>query len=282
LARLNLVTATSPTMTSPIERRDFLGMTMSGAVAAGLGITNTTRPPRVVAPPGVTFPRQDPAMVQEVVGASHRDLARVKQLVEARPALARAAVDWGFGDWEDALGAASHTGRYEIADLLIKYGARPTIFSAAMMGQLETVKAFIATSPGVQRVLGPHSITLLSHARAGGDRARAVRDYLELLGDADIAPPSVPLEAALKAAYIGSYSFGAAAEERLDVTDGPQGLAITRPGLPFARALKHVGNHEFFPPGAEAVRVRFSVADGKATSLTVLDADVVVNAMRTA
>ena len=32
-----------------------------------------------------------------------------------------------------------------------------------MLGQLDVVKAAIAASPGVQRVKGPHSITLLRH-----------------------------------------------------------------------------------------------------------------------
>jgi len=49
--------------------------------------------------------------------------------------------------------------------------ARPTVFSAAMPGQLDTVKALATSMPECQRILGPHGITLLSHARAGGDRA---------------------------------------------------------------------------------------------------------------
>src|SRR5690349_17384360 len=111
-------------MSSSIERRGFLGIAMSGAAVAGLGFDPTSRILRTTAALGASFPRQDPEMVQEMVTVSHGNLARVKQLVEAHPALARAAFDWGFGDWEDALGAASHTGRYEIAELLIKNGAR--------------------------------------------------------------------------------------------------------------------------------------------------------------
>ena len=35
---------------------------------------------------------------------------RVKELVGRQPALAKATWDWGFGDWETSLGAASHVG----------------------------------------------------------------------------------------------------------------------------------------------------------------------------
>ena len=91
-----------------------------------------------------------------------------------RPALAKVSFDWGFGDWETPIDAASHIGNREAAEFLIANGARATIFSAAMLGQLDAVKAFIAASPGIQRTPGPHSITLLGHAMAGGPQAQAV------------------------------------------------------------------------------------------------------------
>ena len=59
---------------------------------------------------------------------SHNDIKRVRELVERQPALARASLDWGFGDWETAIDAASHVGRRDIAEFLIANGARPTIF----------------------------------------------------------------------------------------------------------------------------------------------------------
>ena len=65
--------------------------------------------------------------------------------------MARASIDWGFGDWETCLDAAAHVGNKPIADFLLAHGARPTIFSAAMMGQLDAVKAFIAARPGIQK-----------------------------------------------------------------------------------------------------------------------------------
>jgi hypothetical protein len=262
-----------------IQRRDFLGI--SAAVVLGPRFTMAATEHPTPSTGALGFPRQDPSMVEEMVRVAHSDLARVKQLVDAHPALAKAAVDWGFGDWEDALGAASHTGRYEIAEYLIAHGARPTIFSATMMGHLETVKAFVAAMPGCQRILGPHSLTLLSHAKAGGERARATRAFLEQLGDADISPTSAPLDPARRSVYAGSYEFGSAADERLEVTaEGAAGLAITRPGLPFARGLRHLGNHEFFPIGAEAVRIRFTVVEDRAVALSVNDPDPLVKAKR--
>ena len=78
------------------------------------------------------YPAIDDETASEVVGKSHSDFDKVKALVTKRPELARASWDWGFGDWESALGAASHMGRRDIAELLISFGARPTIFTYAM------------------------------------------------------------------------------------------------------------------------------------------------------
>src|SRR5262249_28866467 len=128
----------------------------------------------VTDPLTTAFPSHPPELAREMVIAAHARVPRVRELVGRWPTLARAAIDWGFGAWEDALGAASHTGNREIAELLVENGARPTIFSAAMLGQLDVVKAFVAASPGIETVHGPHSITLLRHAMAGGARAQGV------------------------------------------------------------------------------------------------------------
>jgi hypothetical protein len=138
------------------------------------------------------FPTQPPELAREMVTVSHFDLKRVQVLVEARPSLARACWDWGFGDWETSLGAASHMGNRAIAEYLISKGAHPSLFSAAMLGHLEVVKAFVAAQAGIQRIRGPHSISLLAHARMGGEAAHSTFDFLQSLGDADAEPP-VPL-----------------------------------------------------------------------------------------
>jgi hypothetical protein len=214
-------------------------------------------------------------MVREVVATAHGNFARLKELVDARPALARAAVDWGFGDWEDALGAASHMGRRDIAEYLIANGARPSIFSAAMLGQLDVVKAFVAASPGIQRIAGPHSISLLAHARAGGPAADAVRQYLDALGDAD-APPTAPLSPADMASLSGTYVFGPNASDRIAMTVETLGLTFTRQGA-IGRPLRHLGNRVFHPAGAAEVRIAFA---GTPPAITITDGALTVTARR--
>jgi hypothetical protein len=230
-------------------------------------------------PPG--FPSQDLARVKEMVGASHGNLDRVRELLGESPALAKATYDWGYGDWETALGAASHVGNREIAALLIANGARPDLFTFAMLGQLDVVKASISASPGIQRALGPHGLTLLHHADKGGEPAAAVVAFLEQLGDADIGHTSLPLTDEQKRTYAGDYAFGAKPSQVLRIGVNKSGtLGITRQPDGVSRVLYHQGNHEFHPAGAPAVRLRFAVENGNAVGLSVLDGGKVLSARR--
>lgn len=262
------------------SRRAFVGMSMSSgwALAAIEGHTRWRAQPPTGALPG-WLPQLDPAVVQETVALSHRDLAGVRALVERRPALANAAVDWGFGDWEDALGAAAHTGRREIAELLLAHGARLSLFAATMLGQLDVVKAIVSASPGIQRTLGPHGIPLLAHARAGGLAAEPVVTFLEAVGGADVRTPTQPLEPADRDAVVGRYSFGAASGEWFDVDVQNNQLAITRSGGS-RRNLFHSGALVFFPVGAPNVRIAFARTGGKVTAMTIADPEVYVTATR--
>jgi hypothetical protein len=224
------------------------------------------------------FPSQPPELVQEMVVVAHGNVPRVKALVERRPTLAKAAWDWGFGDWETALGAASHVGNREIATLLLANGAHPTIFSAAMLGQLDIVKAFIAASPGIQRTRGPHSIPLLAHAAAGGPAAAPVVEYLKTVQGADDRLAAQPLSDADVAKLTGTYGFGVTPSDRIEITAARGQLQFARPGH-YGRGLIHLGSYEFCPIGAESVRVRFTEADG-AVTLAVHDPDVVLSATK--
>jgi hypothetical protein len=225
------------------------------------------------------LPRQSPQLVQEVVAESHRSLARVRELVERQPALANATVDWGFGDWESALGAASHVGQRDIAELLLAHGAAPTLFSAAMLGQLDVVKALVAARPGVQRTLGPHGITLLAHARAGKATAEPVAAFLATLGDADTRTPTAPLAPADRDAVVGEYRFGPGERDRFVVDVERDVLGIVRPGGS-RRNLFHTGQLVFFPVGAPAVKVAFAREGGAVRRLSVADPEVLVTAER--
>ena len=227
-----------------------------------------------------SFPSHEPDLAREMVAVSHGNVARVRELLAGRPALANAAWDWGFGDWESALGAASHVGNREIAGLLIASGARPSIFSAAMLGQFDAVKAFIAASPGVQKVRGPHGITLLAHAKAGGADAAPVATYLESVGDADVRYRNDALSELDRIAIAGTYSFGEAPAARFVVAVGDRGPTIQRQGAA-ARNIFHLGGRVFHPTGADAVRIRFAPGD-RATSLTIEDGPLLVTATRVA
>lgn len=222
------------------------------------------------------FPAQDPDVVRGVVVAAHGKVGRLKALVGRQPALAKATYDWGFGDWETALGGAAHVGHREIAEYLIASGAQPTIFSAAMLGQLDVVKAFVAAAPGVQRVRGPHGIPLLRHALAGGSAAKPVADYLTTLGDAD-APPAAPLSPADLATLAGAYAIEDGGPEPVVVTASNGQLTFALAGR--SRGLRHLGSYAFHPAGAEQVRVVFA-PDAGGVRLAVHDPDIVLRARK--
>jgi hypothetical protein len=258
-----------------VSRRWFLGIVPAAALIP-LSVPATVGASQ--AGPSDTFPRHDGALAREIVGASHGNISRVKELVSASPALARASWEWGYGDWETALGAASHVGNKEIAAVLLAAGAHPTIFSAAMLGQLEAVKAFVTAAPGIQKTRGPHGITLLDHARAGN--SADVVKYLESIGDADLRYRNEPLSEDDAAGLLGTFAFGAGATERFVVSRNARGaLVMKREGEP-DRNLFHHGGRIFNPPGAETVRIRFEPATGRATTVTVVDGVLQVKGTR--
>jgi hypothetical protein len=124
-------------------------------------------------------PELAPELVNEFVLKAHGDLEVVKRLLEEEPALLNAAWDWGGGDWETGLGAAAHVGRRDIALYLLERGARMDVFAAAMLGEVEVVRAMLEAQPSLRDSHGPHGIPLVAHAEAGGEEARKVLDLLQ-------------------------------------------------------------------------------------------------------
>jgi hypothetical protein len=127
-------------------------------------------------------------MLQDFVIFAHSDMDMVKKLLEQKPGLINGAVDWGAGDFETALGGASHMGRQDIVEFLLEQGARIDIFCAAMMGQLEAVKAFLTLQPKLIDAKGPHGFSLHFHAQVGAERSVAVLDYLQSIKPIELKP----------------------------------------------------------------------------------------------
>jgi len=120
-------------------------------------------------------------LVEEFVRVAHSDLDRTRELLEEEPGLVNASWDWGGGDFETALGSASHMGRKDIANYLLEKGARLDLFAAAMLGKLDIVKATLESFPDAINTPGPHGIPLIAHVKAGGEEAQSVYEFLESL-----------------------------------------------------------------------------------------------------
>lgn len=272
-------------MGNDVSRRELVGLGAAAGVLLGWHASDVRSAPPDAAPtklwPG--FPRQDAKLVAAVVGAAHRDLARVKELVTAHPPLVNAWWDWGFGDWESPLGAASHVGRREIAEFLLDRGARIDVFAAAMLGMTDVLKAFVAARPGIQKTLGPHGIPLLSHAKAGGEKAKDAVNYLESLGDAGIGPKVAALPPGQKESYFGKFA-SKEADVRLECRVNMSGMLVLDVKVgsaeSTARNLNFLGEDEFFPSGVPSVRIRFSMEGGKATAVAIRANEHILTAVR--
>jgi hypothetical protein len=126
-------------------------------------------------------PPFDRARVKRFVIAGHVNLAAVKAMLAEEPRLINGTIDWGNGDFETALGGASHMGRRDIAEYLLEHNARMDIFAATMLGKIDIVKAAVAAFPNIIHVPGPHGIPLIVHAQKGGPPAKVVLEFLQSL-----------------------------------------------------------------------------------------------------
>lgn len=267
-------------MNSQTSRRDLLlagtQTALTATVFAGMsGAPTRADGPKTGADAGKLwpgYPRIDPKLVNEVVGASHFNEPRVKELVKGYPELVNACWDWGFGDWETPLGAASHVGHRGIAEFLLTQGARIDIFAAAMLGFTDVVKALVAAQPGAQRTLGPHGITLLAHAKAGGKAAADTLAYLEKLSDADEGVKVKPLAVEDRRKYLGQFACQQPEVKLVCKLNKSERLVIdveAGDNRSTGRLIHYLGDDEFFPAGVLSVRIRFALDNGKANAVTI-------------
>jgi ankyrin repeat protein len=104
------------------------------------------------------------ADVEELVGNAHGNLARVKELVDANPALVDARAPWN----ETPIEAATQMGNRPIIEFLIERGAPIDIFTASVLGDLERVRRELVENPSLAEARGVHDLPTLYFAAIGG------------------------------------------------------------------------------------------------------------------
>ena len=195
-------------MSEPISRRIFTILTAGTVINSLPQLVAADEPPKpavqtprspVEAPferdytapefkPSWKKPQINRQFVQDFVIYAHFDLDMTKKLLDKEPAVINGMMDWGSGDWESGLGGASHMGRRDIVEFLLERGARIDLFCAAMMGQLEAIKAFLTLQPKLIDAKGPHGFSLHFHAQVGGKNAEPVLDYLQSIKKIEMKP----------------------------------------------------------------------------------------------
>lgn len=108
-------------------------------------------------------------IIDEFVGAGHGDLHTVKKLLAQHPAIWSSPASWG----EYAIQAAAQTGQVEIAELLLAAGAPMDICTAAMLGDVDRVEAFLNADSNLADATGAHRLPVLYHAAVRGNIAVA-------------------------------------------------------------------------------------------------------------
>jgi hypothetical protein len=156
------------------ERRKFIttGLAVTAAALTPRLMAEDARPaeqPKAAPAERTRPPPQDSALVLRFIQAGHGDLPKVQEMVAQDPKFVLAAWDWGRGDWETALGGASHVGRRDIARYLLAQGARIDSFCAAMLGEREVILALLQSNASLATTKGPHGYTLLYHVAISGD-----------------------------------------------------------------------------------------------------------------
>lgn len=258
----------------PLTRR--VALALGPASFAGLALGHSTAA-ATSSQPWEGYPTTEASKANAIVGASHARPDRVREMLREDPGLAKSSWDWGFGDWETAIGAASHTGQMEIIEILIAHGARPTLFTLATLDRVDALRDVLGGVRNTSDLEGPHSISLYRHAEVG--KAHRVQEYLSEIGISDSNPFQTDETVARK--YLGTYAWGPGVTERFQVEwfDRMSCLSFKRQGS-VGRNLIPLGDHAFSPAGARHVRIRFEVTDGRPKEVAVPWAGMTVKARR--
>jgi ankyrin repeat protein len=155
-----------------MNRKTFIKQTAGGMALMGFA-------PAMAAATGILTDEPAPVkigIVKEFVAAGHKDLPRVKEMLNDYPNLIFARYDWGNSDFEEAIEGAGHLGNKEIAEYLIGQGARVNLFVLTMLGKSQLVIPVLEAYPSLVFAKGPHGFTLLHHAKVG--QVEDMQEYL--------------------------------------------------------------------------------------------------------
>ena len=111
------------------------------------------------------------AVVDELVGNAHGNLARVKEIVMSKPELMNARASWN----ETPIEAATQMGNRPIIEFLLDHGAHIDFFTILVLGRFDDVNRELNQHPERAKARGIHDLPALYFAAIGGNLAVAQR-----------------------------------------------------------------------------------------------------------
>src|SRR5207253_10465973 len=109
------------------------------------------------------------AMVDELVGRAHGNLARVQELLAQHPELLNAKATWD----ETPIEAGTQMGNRALIDELVARGAPVDFFTALVLGEVDRADRELKANPDLANSRGVHDLPALYFAAIGGDTAVA-------------------------------------------------------------------------------------------------------------
>ena len=106
----------------------------------------------------------DQAIIDELVGNAHGNLARVQEILTKHPELINVSATWK----ETPIEAATQMGNRDLMQYLIDHGAPIDFFTALAMGQVDKARAELKADPELAQSRGVHDLPVLYFAAIGG------------------------------------------------------------------------------------------------------------------
>lgn len=104
------------------------------------------------------------AIIDEFVGVSHGDAARVEEMLAEHPELATVDASWV----ETPIQAAAQMANRQIMEMLLAHGAPLDICTASALGMADKVEEMLKQEPGLRSATGAHGIPVMYFPVVGG------------------------------------------------------------------------------------------------------------------